>query len=317
MRNLDNLISVIVPVYNVEKYLDQCIDSIVNQTFKNLEIILIDDGSTDASSSICDTWATKDNRIVVIHKENGGVSSARNLGLERATGDFIGFIDSDDYIENDFYEFLMNNLNEYDADISRCIYRYAYDDGHYKASDELNQDVVIFEDNISILNDLHNSGHKSVVLWNKLYKASVINNVRFDESLKVGEDVVFNYYAFKNANRMVCWDIPKYNYRMRESSSRYYDKYNYNAFQSMSKIIEDKDCPTLLYYKCFVFSSMAIHDAIKNDDGDVFQTVRRKLIENKAEIKVSFKILKKSKEYVKFTFITRLPHLYKLLIKHS
>ena len=100
---MDDLISVIVPVYNVEEYLDRCIESIVNQTYKNLEILLIDDGSTDNSYNICDKWAKKDNRIKVVHKENGGVSSARNVGLDVATGDYIGFVDSDDYISIDMY----------------------------------------------------------------------------------------------------------------------------------------------------------------------------------------------------------------------
>ena len=311
---MDNLISVIVPVYNVEKYLDECIESIINQTYKNLEIILIDDGSTDKSPVICDSWAEKDGRIKAVHKTNGGVSSARNMGLELVTGDYVGFIDSDDFIENDFYELLMNNLNTYNADVSRCIYRYAYDDGHTKASDELNESIVLFENNSDVLNDLHNSGHKSVVLWNKLYKASLTKDVRFDESLKVGEDVVFNYFAFKNANRMVCQDIPKYNYRMRESSSRYYDEYNYNAFQSMCKITEDKDCPTLLFYKLFVFSSMALHDAIKSKNKAIFNEVRNTLLQNKSEIVKSFKHLKDYKAYLKFIFITVLPSIYKLFI---
>lgn len=108
----DDLISVIVPVYNVEKYLHKCINSILNQTYKNLEIILIDDGSTDNSGKICDEYALKDNRIKVIHKENGGLSSARNAGLDICSGDYIGFVDSDDYIAEDMYEYLYVNLKK-------------------------------------------------------------------------------------------------------------------------------------------------------------------------------------------------------------
>ena len=114
----NNLISIIVPIYNVEKYLKKCIDSIINQTYKNLEIILVDDGSPDNCGKICDEYAKKDNRIKVIHKENGGVSSARNVGVENATGEYIGFVDSDDYIEKDMYEVLINNLKKENADIS-------------------------------------------------------------------------------------------------------------------------------------------------------------------------------------------------------
>ncbi|HAQ0795523.1 TPA: glycosyltransferase, partial [Enterococcus faecium] len=102
-------ISIIVPVYNVEKYLKKCVDSILGQTFTDFELLLIDDGSTDNSGSICDELAKTDNRIKVIHKENGGLSDARNIGIEVAKGDFIGFIDSDDYIDEDMYAFLYNN----------------------------------------------------------------------------------------------------------------------------------------------------------------------------------------------------------------
>lgn len=105
-------ISVIVPVYNAEKYLDRCVESIVAQTYKNLEIILVDDGSTDNSPAICDAWAKKDSRIRVIHKKNGGVSSARNAGLDACTGDYIGFADADDWMEPDMYEVLIGNAKD-------------------------------------------------------------------------------------------------------------------------------------------------------------------------------------------------------------
>ena len=111
-------ISVIVPVYKVEKYLDKCVESIVNQTYKNLEIILVDDGSPDNCPAMCDEWAEKDERIRVIHKENGGLADARNAGMDIATGDYIGFVDSDDWIEPNMYEVLLKNALKYDADIS-------------------------------------------------------------------------------------------------------------------------------------------------------------------------------------------------------
>ena len=113
-------ISVIVPVYKVEEYLDRCVKSIVEQTHKNLEIILVDDGSPDNCPAICDSWAEKDRRIKVIHKENGGLCSARNAGMDIATGDFIGFVDSDDVIDCDMYQLLIENAVSSGADISRC-----------------------------------------------------------------------------------------------------------------------------------------------------------------------------------------------------
>ena len=119
---MDKLISVIVPVYNVEKFLDKCISSIVNQTYKNLEIILIDDGSTDESVQICDKWQEKDNRVRLTHKENTGVSDTRNIGLEKTTGEYICFVDSDDYIEPDYIENLYKSLTENNADIASITY---------------------------------------------------------------------------------------------------------------------------------------------------------------------------------------------------
>ena len=108
---MEKLISVIVPVYNVEEYVEKCVLSIINQTYKNLEIILVDDGSTDNSGKICDEIAIKDNRIKVIHKKNGGLSDARNVGIDIAKGDYLGFVDSDDYIDPDMYSILLNNMN--------------------------------------------------------------------------------------------------------------------------------------------------------------------------------------------------------------
>ena len=115
-----NLISIIIPVYNVEKYLAKCLDSVLNQTYKNLEIILVDDGSKDNSGAICDEYAKRDNRIIVVHQKNSGVSKARNLGMSMATGDYIGFIDSDDTIEANMYEVLLKNAIESGAEISYC-----------------------------------------------------------------------------------------------------------------------------------------------------------------------------------------------------
>ena len=122
------LISVIVPVYNTEKYIEKCVMSILNQTYKNLEIILIDDGSTDNSPQICDSLAKKDNRITVIHQPNGGVSSARNIGLDNTHGDYITFVDSDDYIEPNMIEFLSENIG--DTNIAMCGYTSVDENGN-------------------------------------------------------------------------------------------------------------------------------------------------------------------------------------------
>ena len=123
------LISVIVPVYNVASYLENCVKSILRQTYNNLEIILVDDGSTDGSGGLCDTLKNLDQRIKVVHKTNGGLSDARNAGMLIATGDYFGFVDSDDSIEPDMFELLLNNLNIYNADVSCCRFIRVWDDG--------------------------------------------------------------------------------------------------------------------------------------------------------------------------------------------
>ena len=123
---MNEKISIIVPVYNVEKYLKKCIDSIVNQTYKNLEIILVDDGATDRSGEICDELAKLDNRIKVYHKKNGGLSDARNYGVERATGSYVGFVDSDDYIDAEMYEKLYEAITKEAADVAECNLKIVY-----------------------------------------------------------------------------------------------------------------------------------------------------------------------------------------------
>ena len=129
MSNYGNeLISIIVPVYNVEKYLEKCVNSIVNQTYKNLEIILVDDGATDSSGKLCDKLAKIDNRIKVYHKENGGLSDARNYGVERATGDYIGFVDSDDYIDSEMYGKLYEAIKKENVDVAECNLKIIYPD---------------------------------------------------------------------------------------------------------------------------------------------------------------------------------------------
>ena len=137
---MESLISVIVPVYNVENYLDKCIESIVNQTYKNLEIILVDDGSLDSSSKICDEWAVKDNRIKVIHKTNGGVSSARNEGLKNANGDFIAFVDSDDWLELNMYEKLISKQKETNTDIVFSGYNMIIDGKTWNINESVKSD---------------------------------------------------------------------------------------------------------------------------------------------------------------------------------
>ena len=167
-RNLP-LLTIIIPVYNTEKYLERCVESVRNQTYDNLEIILIDDGSTDASGGICDRLAEEDGRIVVLHKKNGGQSSARNMGLDIATGELIGFVDSDDYIVPDMYETLYNLMNEYEAEISCCNFEKRGLKGHEEYNSDVLDEVSVFSREES-LKTLLECKRIAYVVWNKLYK---------------------------------------------------------------------------------------------------------------------------------------------------
>lgn len=209
-------VSVIVPVYNVEKYLRKCVESIKNQTYRNLEIILVDDGSTDSSGVLCEELAKTNNRIIVIHKENGGLSDARNTGLDISTGDYIGFVDSDDYVDEDFFEILVNNLEQYGADVSCCRYTNVWEDG--KKEPIGNDDSVhIYEDKEALKEYLYGKTLDPFA-WNKLYKAELLGNTKYIDNhfrfIKgiLSEDNPFCIELLKHTNKVVLVGKSKYNY---------------------------------------------------------------------------------------------------------
>lgn len=209
----NDLISVVVPIYNVEKYLEECVDSIINQTYKNLEIILVDDGSTDNSGKMCDKFAQNDSRIKVIHKENGGLSDARNCGIEAATGKYIQFIDSDDYIDLDMFEILYNNLKKYNADISMCSHYILTED---ECTAEGSNELLIY-DRVEILKEVLLDEKVRSYAWNKLFSIKLFENIRFPKG-KVFEDILTIPKLFEKANKVVLDDVSKYYYRQRKGS---------------------------------------------------------------------------------------------------
>lgn len=259
---MDPLISVIVPVYNVENYIDRCIVSIVEQTYKNLEIVLVDDGSPDNSGSICDEWAQRDNRIVVYHKQNGGLSDARNFGTARAKGEFITYVDSDDYILPDYVEYLYKNLVENDADISCCNFVYVYSD----------ERLICFEKNVELNVVEKITGEKAcydlmtsdlgtffVIAPCKLYKKQIIEKAQYpvgryheDEAttykylyaadyIAKGDKKLYAYYqndsgithnkSEKN-HRDVVWALNERSAFFRSKSNRYLEVASYSGFLS-------------------------------------------------------------------------------------
>lgn len=202
-------ISVIIPVYNCEKYISACLDSVLNQTWKNLEIILIDDGSEDNSGEICEQYALYDERIRVIHQENHGVSHARNVGLKIATGNLVSFIDSDDTLELEMYELLLRVMQENAADISHCGYKHIVGDEVRLVHDTKR---IIKQNTVEALECFVSGRMFGGGLWNKLFRRELIDDLLFDEKLKINEDVLFNFEAFSRAKISVFADYAMYNY---------------------------------------------------------------------------------------------------------
>lgn len=213
MCNMD-LISVIVPVYKVEPYLDRCVQSIVDQTYRNLEIILVDDGSPDHCPQMCDAWAQKDSRIKVIHQENGGLSAARNRGMDAATGELIGFVDSDDWVHPDFFMKLHNAIKQYDAQIASCDFLITEKQSPF--FETTNVECVCHTATQALQMLTNNQGYRAVV-WNKLYSRYIIKG----ESFPVGryhEDEFFTYQIIDKALRLAYVNAPLYYYFQRPES---------------------------------------------------------------------------------------------------
>jgi glycosyltransferase involved in cell wall biosynthesis len=209
------LISIIVPIYNVQEYLYRCVDSIINQTYKNLEIILVDDGSPDNCPQICDDYAKKDNRIKVVHKENGGLSDARNAGMKVATGEYISFIDSDDYVSLDFIQTLYNTMILENSDIVECNVVKFYENNYL---DKYEDDLKILNyDTVKGLSALisENPFHQHV--WNKLYKADLVLDIFYPVG-KLNEDEFWTYQVFGRAKKVSKLNKTMYYYFQRANS---------------------------------------------------------------------------------------------------
>lgn len=211
----DTLISVIVPIFKVEKYLERCLESLKAQTYANLQIILVDDGSPDLSSLLCDDWITKDIRMSVIHKPNGGLSDARNFGMELATGECISFIDSDDYISDEFFEMLLSTMHNEASDIVECGVVRVDENSHFENyEDDYRIDTYLTEKALSGL-IAENPFHQHV--WNKLYKTELVKDVNFPYG-KLNEDEFWTYRIFGKANRITRINKTMYFYFQRSSS---------------------------------------------------------------------------------------------------
>ena len=206
-------ISVIVPIYNVEQYLDQCVQSILNQYYSHLEIILVDDGSEDRCPQMCDDWASKDPRIIVIHKNNGGLSDARNAGLDICTGDYIAFVDSDDWIDPGMFQVMMQAIQQEEADLCACGIISCYQDREVRWG---NREYITGNSEV-MLDRLYSDSVFPVCSWNKLYRRELWTGLRFPVG-KICEDAFTTYLILHKSEKIVQIKEALYYYRIRPKS---------------------------------------------------------------------------------------------------
>ncbi len=216
---MDSLISIIIPIFNTEKYLTRCIDSVLNQTYKNIEILLIDDGASDNSPTMCDNYALNDSRVRVFHNSNGGLSDARNFGIEKSTGEYLVFVDSDDYISSSMIEILYNQIILDNSDISISSFNYVSPDGSImdlKADDKVISNEVI---TTLMAYDRLCGPHKTIyiVAWNKLYKKQLFDNIKYPLS-KQHEDLMVAHLLYEKCASISCINLPLYNYVQHHES---------------------------------------------------------------------------------------------------
>lgn len=280
-----DLISIIVPVYNVEKYLDQCIESIINQTYKELEIFLIEDGSPDNCGAICDSWAKKDDRIKVFHVDNGGSARARNIGLLHAKGKYVGFVDADDFLMPSMYEILYKLAINSSAEITECgYYKVTSDVMHNSLNNLEGKTIRTFNTAEALLENVRDTVVQQVV-WNKLYLKRIIGNTFFTEG-KYIDDEFWTYKIIGSAKKIVSTTEKLYCYRQQEASMMHQSfslrrmdaleaklqrlKYLEQRFPS---IVSEAKCN--LYFTCIYLQQMALKDVNKKE-----QIVMRKKIKN-------------------------------------
>lgn len=294
-------ISIIVPVYNVESYLVRCIDSILNQSFKNFELILVNDGSTDDSLIICKKYLNVDKRIKLVSQVNKGLSAARNTGLRHTSGKYICFIDSDDFVEKDYLLFLINNIEKYNSDIAMCEYYLTDDKGEKYSVEEFNEPK-----NVSVLSGKETFSYfykdncaPNIVAWNKIYKKYLFDTVKYDEGCYF-EDELIALPLFYKAKKISFIRKPLYDYVQRQGSIM-------NTPLTLKKI-EDR---TLMYKKRIDFFK-------KNNDQELYnlavQQYKDWLIKIKESEVNGVNYLKLQLEYRKY-FRIRGNNSFKLIIK--
>ncbi len=271
------LISVIVPVYRVESYLNKCVQSIAGQTYRNLEILLVDDGSPDDSGAICDAWAAKDSRIRVIHKENGGGGAARNTALDAASGELIAFVDSDDYIAPDMYDHLYGLLRD-GADIAECDFVITPDDGAEFAVAE--PQITVYNREEAMREHIQDTVFRQLI-WNKLYRREMIGGIRFPVGTAI-DDEFFTYQVLGNAKKLVRSTKVCYAYRQQPGSIMHqtYSLKRLEGIRAKQLRLQylKESMPSLVYEAetaLFFFCIDAMQKSLRYLSGEELETARR------------------------------------------
>lgn len=308
------LISVIVPVYKVEPYLVKCVNSIREQTYSNIEIILIDDGSPDRCGEICDDFAKQDKRIKVVHKKNGGLPSARNAGIDIANGEYIGFVDSDDTIEPYMYEKLYNLLSYEKTKLAVCAVNYVYEDGKILHKSLLGKNCTF--DFYHAIIEMNTHRIFDMGAWSKLYHKSLFENIRFPVG-KLSEDYYIMFKVFDRAQNVSYLDIPCYNYLQRQNSITRNEKINhdheYAAREQMVYLDEKHPELRTVSHTSYASAALTVYDFyIKNHVScpkaqlQHFQDV---VNQNKKYIKQANHLSKNKK--IQFSLFMINPYLYR------
>ena len=284
-------ISIIVPVYKVEKYLDRCVETILEQTFTDFELILIDDGSPDKCPEICDSWANKDPRIKVIHKENGGAGQARNAGLDNASGKYIGFVDADDWLTKDMYEYLHALIIKEDADVAMCDFTR---NPKELENDTLNEEITVLD--FKGIQDFFyriNGEASNYAIWNRLYKKEVLAGIHFLEG-KITEDVMFIYEVTKNAKKMAVSNKKKYLYYenvLGVTKSKLSEK-DFGLIEIWDEIVKREEESEYAYWAQMnrkratftLYVKALLSGCEKNIDKNIFREWKKELKENYSEL---------------------------------
>lgn len=308
-------ISVIVPIYNCAQYLCACLDSILTQTYRDLEVIVIDDGSSDGSWDICMAYAAADPRIRAIRQANQGVSAARNAGLDIASGQLIAFVDADDAIEPDMYESLLNLMVRHRADIAHCGYARIRFDGSRK--NVLGTGILLEQTSLQANESLLSGKHFTGSTWNKLYKSSLFQDLRFDTTMKVNEDVLINTLVFQRAQKLVFWDVPKYHYYERAgSATRVADPITarqilLTAGEKMLAIHEGSPLAHICAQKIH-YALLDLYRAYLIEDRSGYRQERRRLDEKMRALTQSYPI-DSSRGRWNYRFMRYFPRLYLLV----